>query len=127
LGGPVVAQTHGTTVLDPGPSPAARLHIYAHCLCGTEGGVALLVVNGDRGASPSLDLPIAAERYTLTAESLTGTSVQLNGSELRLGSQDQLPSLLGTPILAGRVNFEPVSITFLAIANAHNLACHERG
>src|ERR1700674_3498786 len=57
----------GTTVLDPGPSPAASLHLYAHCLRGGEGGVALLAINADRVASASLDLPATTERYTLTA------------------------------------------------------------
>ena len=39
----------GTTVLDPGPSPAsANLHLYAHCLRDQPGGVALLAINADK-------------------------------------------------------------------------------
>ena len=113
----------GTTVLDPGPSPAASLHLYAHCLRGVEGGVALLAINADRVASASLDLPATTERYTLTAHNLTDSSVQMNGSELRLGDHNELPMLEGKPENSGRVSFAPVSITFLAIADAHNRAC----
>jgi heparanase len=113
----------GTTVLDPGPSPAASLHLYAHCLRGGEGGVALLAINADRVASPWLDLPMRTQRYTLTAHDLTDIRVQMNGSELRLGDHDELPVLESTPEKLGRVSFAPVSISFLAIPDAHNPAC----
>lgn len=44
----------GTTVLKAGPSPAPTLHLYAHCLRNSPGGVALLVINTDRtGPAPS--------------------------------------------------------------------------
>ena len=78
----------GTTVLDPGLSTASNLHLYSHCLHGQPGGVALLAINTDRSASQSLDLAMAAERYTLTAPSLDATSMQLNGSELKLGEDE---------------------------------------
>jgi hypothetical protein len=113
----------GMTVLDPGPSPAASLHLYAHCLRGGEGGIALLVINTDRVASPSLDLPLASQRYTLTAHNLADIRVQMNGSELSLGDHDELPMLKSRPEKSGRVSFAPVSITFLAIPDVHNPAC----
>ena len=46
----------GTTVLDPGPSPAPALHLYAHSLRGVPGGVSLLVINTDQTASQSLNV-----------------------------------------------------------------------
>ena len=113
----------GTAVLDPGPSPAPSLHLYAHCLRGSPGGVALLAINTDRAASQSLEVPTAAERYTLTAPNLEDTSVQLNGSELKLGPNDDLPALAGVSTQAGRLTFAPASITFLAMPNAGNGSC----
>jgi hypothetical protein len=113
----------GTTVLNPGPSPAESLHLYAHCLRGVPGGVALLAINADRAAAHSVDLATEAQRYTLTADKLEDTRVQLNGSELRLGSNDDLPPLSGLPTQPGRLTFAPASITFLAIANAGNATC----
>jgi hypothetical protein len=113
----------GTTVLNPGPSPVESLHLYAHCLRGVPGGVALLVINADRSAAHSFELATAAERYTLTADNLEGTRVQLNGSELRLGSNDDLPPLAGLPTRPDRLTFGPASITFLAIPNAGNASC----
>lgn len=35
----------GTTVLDPGVANGPGLHVYAHCLRGTPGGVSLLAIN----------------------------------------------------------------------------------
>jgi hypothetical protein len=113
----------GPTVLNPGPSPAPALHVYAHCLRGHSGGVALLAINTGRTASQSLELPTESDRYTLTARNLEDTRVDLNGDELRLGANDELPRLAGVPTQSGRITFAPASITFLAIPNANNGNC----
>ncbi|MGB8030422.1 MAG: hypothetical protein WCF30_12260 [Terracidiphilus sp.] len=113
----------GTTVLNPGAFSAAGLHVYAHCLRDTPGGVTVLVINANRTAPQSLDVPIAAELYTITAGSLLSNQVRLNGNELSLGADDALPQLMGTPTDSGNLIFPPTSITFLAIPNANNSAC----
>ncbi len=112
----------GTTVLNPGESPNSRLKLYAHCLRNTPGGVAMLVINTDRGTALSLDAP-AAERYTMTAVKLLDSVVELNGHELRLGADDSLPELTGTSTQVGNLTFGPASITFLAMPKANNAAC----
>jgi hypothetical protein len=113
----------GTTVLDAGPSPSPNLHLYAHCLRNQPGGVALLAINADRTASQDLDVPIASQRYTLTAKNLMDNKVDLNGTELKPASNGDLPQLTGKPQSPGHVMFAPASITFLAIPNAGNAAC----
>ena len=113
----------GTTVLNPGPSPATGLHLYAHCLRGIQGGVALLVINLDHARSQTPDIPATADRYTLSAKNLSDTQVQMNGSDLVLGVHDELPALEGTQTQSGPVSFAPTTITFLAIPEAHNAAC----
>jgi hypothetical protein len=113
----------GTTVLDAGPSPSPSLHLYAHCLRNQPGGVGLLAINADQTASQELDVPTVSERYTLTARELLDNEVDLNGSQLKLGSNGDLPQLTGKPQASGQVKFAPVSITFLAIPNAGNAAC----
>jgi hypothetical protein len=114
----------GTTVLDPGLSTASNLHVYSHCLRGQPGGLALLAINADPSASQSLDLAVAAERYTLTAPSLDATSMQLNGTELKLGEDDAIPTLTGISTGSGRLTLPPATITFLAIPKANNASCH---
>jgi hypothetical protein len=113
----------GTTVLDPGLSPATTLHLYAQCLPNHPGGVTLLVINANPQTAQSLDLPLASERYTLTAANLQDNHIQLNGVDLQLGLNDALPSLKGVSTHAGSVSFAPASITFLTIPKAHNASC----
>jgi heparanase len=78
------------------------------------------VINNDKTASQSINLSTAAERYTLTAKNLTDRVVQLNGNELKVGPNDRLPELKGTPTKSGPITFAPASITFLAMREAHN-------
>jgi hypothetical protein len=108
--------------LDAGVPIHKGLHVYAHSLRGTPGGVALLVISTDRDAARTLAIPTAARRYTLSASPLQGTRVQLNGTELRLGARDDLPDLAGVPVAAGDVSFAPATITFLALPGAGNKA-----
>jgi glycosyl hydrolase family 79 len=113
----------GTTVLDSGVPIQTGLHVYAHSLRGTPGGVALLVINTDRDAARTLRIPTEARRYTLSASPLQGARVQLNGKELALGAHDEVPDRVGVPVAAGDISFEPASITFLALPTAENSAC----
>lgn len=113
----------GTTVLDPGLPIEAGLHVYAHCLRGVPGGVALLVINNDTAASRSINVPVSALRYTLGATVLQSKTVALNGKTLELGQNDALPALTGALTPAGDLRFEPATISFLALASAANGAC----
>ena len=113
----------GSVVLDPGLPVQAGLHVYAHCLRGTSGGVSLLILNVDRSASHALTLPAASERYGLDAASLQDTTVRLNGLPLQLGAQDDLPRIAGVWTAAGALTFAPATITFLTMPAAGNRAC----
>jgi hypothetical protein len=113
----------GATVLDAGTSPSENLHLYAQCLRGKPGGVTLLAINADKAAAQTIAIPTGAERYTLTSSDLLSASVELNGSELKLGAEDALPKLVGQKVHAGQVTFAPASITFLAFPKADNAGC----
>jgi len=113
----------GTTVLDPGPSPAPNLHLFAHCLRNHPGGVTLLALNTSETDAQSIQASTVSERYNLTARDLTDRVVFLNGSELNLGPDDALPELHGTATRAGKITFAPASITFLAFPDARNINC----
>jgi heparanase 1 len=113
----------GTTVLDAGASPSPDLHLYAHCLPGRPGGVTLLAINADRTSSHPLAIPVKSDRYTLTARELTDTAVELNGNELKLSSDGDVPSLAGASTPAGSVVLAPASITFLSMPDAGNSSC----
>jgi len=86
-------------------------------------GVSLLILNVDRKAPHALTLLAASERYRLDAASLQDTAVRLNGLPLRLGSQDDLPRMVGVRTAAGALTLAPASITFLTMPAAGNNAC----
>jgi hypothetical protein len=113
----------GTTLLDARVSAAPNTYVYAQCLAGRPGGVTLLVINADEQRSFDFNLPIAGERYTLTAKQLEDTTVELNGKPLQLTSSGDLPPFEGEPVGIGRVSFAPASITYLTIRNAGNSNC----
>jgi len=113
----------GKTVLDAGVSPTSGVHLYAHCLRDRPGGVALLAINFDRETPQDLTASLPYDRYTLTSKDLLGTSVELNGRELKTGDHDALPEMAGKPARAGRTTLAPASITFLAFPNAGNASC----
>ncbi|WP_263379740.1 hypothetical protein [Granulicella paludicola] len=115
----------GTTVLDPGVSPGPNVYVYAQCLRGVKGGVAVLAINADKNSPATMSLPKAAERYTLSATELQSAHVELNGVELRLGEGDALPALRGATVAAGEVTLAPATITFFGISGAENAACRE--
>lgn len=113
----------GTTVLDPGQSPSTSLHLYAQCLRGVPGGVALLAINADKASEHALEIPAKADRYTLTSPELESKIAVLNGRALKLGSGDSLPDLKAQSAKAGQISLEPASITFLAFPKAGNASC----
>jgi hypothetical protein len=93
----------GTTVLESGVPIQEGLHIYAHSLRATPGGVAVLAIDNDPAAAHTLRLPSAAVRYTLSSPSgLETRTVSLNGTGLTLGPDDALPTPVGvaTPVNA---------------------------
>jgi len=113
----------GATVLESGIPIRAGLHVYAHCLRGTPGGVALLAINNSRTQPASIELPTPAEQYTLAAQEPEGTPVQLNGQELKPDANDELPELQAARIQAGIIELAPAGITFLPVAGAENASC----
>jgi hypothetical protein len=115
-------QLMGKTVLESGVPIQLGLHVYAQCQRGTPGGVTLLVINNDRSGIRSLNLPLAAERYTLDAAKLDDKAVRLNGQPLTLGTNDALPTLSGVAT-RGIVAFAPATITFLTVPTAANAQC----
>ena len=114
----------GTTVLNAGTSPAPGVHLFAHCLAGKPGGVALLAVNTDRGAPQEVVVPLPGERYTLaSSKGLLSHEVELNGQALVAGKDGSLPVIKGAATKAGGLALPAASLTFLALPDAGNASC----
>jgi heparanase len=106
----------GTEVYEAG-SGAPGVYLFAHNMKGHEGGITLLVINTNKQPT-SVAIPSNAEQYTLTSTELQGKTVQLNGQELKLGSDDELPALKGNAIKSGNVTLPATSISFFNVADA---------
>jgi heparanase len=114
----------GTTVLNARESHRPSLYLYAHCLRDKPGGVAILVLNADKTGAHDVELSTKSMRYSLTSNDLMSPTVQLNGVELALTSDGDLPAINGLAQPGGRISLAPASITFLAVPGARNAACH---
>ena len=114
----------GVTVLDPHTAALpANLHLYAQCLRGQPGGVAVLALNADHVAARTLSVSRPVVRYTLSADALLDSKVKLNGVTLALKPDGGLPDLTGAKAARGAVKLAPETITFLAIPKADVPAC----
>jgi hypothetical protein len=115
------------TVLEAGSPGSGSVHLYAHCLRGVSGGVAVLAINTDAGAAHELTIPLQAERYTLTAKDLMDNRVDMNGSELKLTPGGDVPALAGMPAPSGLQTLPAASISFFSVRQANNAACLSPG
>ncbi len=115
--------TMGTTVLDAGTAPSASVHLYAQCMKNHPGGVTLLAINLSRTDAQTLNVPEKSTRYTLTATDLMSHSIKLNGKDLKLAANGDVPTTTGLATTKGTVTLPAASITFLTIADANNSAC----
>ena len=113
----------GPIVLDPGTAGLDDLHVYAHCDPGKAGSITVLAIN-DSDKQQRLTIPLSAMRFTLHAAQLRSGTVQLNGKTLFLRENDAFPEIAGVPTAAGAIVFAARSITFVAIPDAANPACH---
>jgi heparanase len=115
--------TMGTTVLDAGAAPSNSVHLYAQCMKNQPGGVTLLALNLSQTEAQKLTIPEKSTRYTLTATDLVGHTVQLNGKEMALSANGDVPALAGMATPKGDVSLPAASVTFLTVAGANNPAC----
>jgi heparanase len=116
----------GTTVLNPEAQSDPSVRVYAQCMKSVPGGVALVAMNTDAKGKHSIGISTPAERYTLTSDALTSNAVSLNGTVLHANADGSLPALNNQHVEAGTIELDPVSIVYLAVPSANNLACKEQ-
>lgn len=105
----------GETVYDAGPvSEGAR--VFAHSRKDGEEGVVYLVINNSLTETTTVELPKETERYTLSGNGKIRSRVMLlNGEQLLLGENDELPNLAPVVQPAGKVELAPGTCTFFVL------------
>ena len=105
----------GTTVYDSGYPVSEGAHVYCHSRRDGKEGSAWLVINNSKEVT-TLELPKAAEVYALTGNGkLRSRTMLLNGNELVLGENDELPDLSGVAVEAGTLEVQPGGCTFVVL------------
>ena len=111
----------GEKVLSSPAAPSADLRLYAQCLKGSSGGVALAAINIGTNEK-SFAVPGTANVWKMTAPELTSETVLVNGKAPALATDGSLIGL--DPVAArGSVAVGGQSIAFVALPDAGNAAC----
>lgn len=114
-------RTMGQTVLASPKSPSPALRLYAHCLAGKPGGVAVMALNTGEAAQP-VNLGGKALGWTMTGQPLDTRNVMINGNQPELTADLKFTGLDGKAI-SGRTTIPGQSVAFFAVPGAANPAC----
>ena len=89
-------------------------HVYAHSRKDGLDGKAYLVINNSKENETEVTLPKEADLYLLTADFIRCETMKLNGRDLVLGENDELPDL--SPVkVEGKVILPPATIAFIVL------------
>ena len=105
----------GTTVYDTKEEIREGAHVFAHSRRDGKDGIAYLVINNSETENTTVTLPKAAEVYKLSCDTLRGTVMKLNGKELVLGENNELPDMSPVTAEAGELVVGPAEIVFVVM------------
>jgi len=106
----------GHTVYASGEEIREGAHVYAHSRKDGKDGYAYLVINNSWTETTTVELPKEATVYALTGNGkLRSRTMLLNGRELVLGENDELPCLCGEQVSAGTLEVAPGGCTFVIL------------
>ena len=75
-----------------------------------------LGINNSWTETTTVELPVDAVRYTLSGNGkMRSRTMLLNGRELVLGENDELPAMDGVTVPAGTLEVQPGGCTFIVL------------
>lgn len=105
----------GTTVYDCGNPNTEGAHIFCHSRQDGKDGCVYLVINNSLSEVTTVELPKEAEVYALAGkDGMRSTVMTLNGRELVLGENNELPEMNGKTV-SGIVEVTPGSCAFIVL------------
>ena len=105
----------GDSVYASGEAIREGAHVFAHSRKDGKPGYGYLVINTSWTEKTTVELPGEADAYILTGNGkLRSRTMLLNGKELTLGENDELPALDGVKV-SGKVELEPGSCAFFLV------------
>lgn len=97
------------------PEPVEGAHVYVHDRADGKDGYAALVINNSKTDATTVKLPKDAEVYVLSAETIRSQTMKLNGKDLVLGENDEVPALDPVAVPAGDFTLEPATMAFIVL------------
>ena len=108
-------QLMGATVYDSKIPAEEGAHVYCHSRRDGKDGCVYLVINNSKTSVTSVELPKDAVCYTLAGrDGLRSSVMTLNGRDLVLRANDELPELFGKTV-SGKLELSPGSCAFLVL------------
>ncbi len=105
----------GNTCYASGEAIREGAYVYAHSRADGKDGYAYLVINTSWTDTTTVELPKEAEAYVLTGNGkMRSRTMLLNGKELVLGANDELPVMEGVKV-SGKVELAPGSCAFFVL------------
>ena len=105
----------GTVVYDTKEEIREGAHVYAHNRKDGKDGICYMIINNSLTETTTVELEKNAEVYVLSADSIRASKMKLNGVELNLTENDELPSLEGKCVEAGSLDLAPATVTFIVL------------
>ena len=103
-----------TTVYNTEEEIREGAHVFAHSRRDGKDGVAYCIINNSETEATTVELPKAAEVYKLSADAIRATVMKLNGKELVLDENDNVPAM-DPVVLEGTLTLEPATIAFVVM------------
>ena len=105
----------GKICYDSGIATQEGAHVYCHSRKDGKEGCVYLVINNSWTETTTVELPKTAEVYALTGNGgMRSRTMLLNGKELTLGENDELPALTGVT-MEDSVDIAPGGCTFIVL------------
>lgn len=105
----------GTTVYECGNPGVSGAHLYCHSRRDGKEGAAYLLINNSLTDCTEVELPKDAEVYVLDGQTMRASTMRLNGKELKLDGDGNLPELTPVKQKAGELVLAPGSCTFIVL------------
>ena len=92
-------------------------HVYVHSRKDGKEGKVYLIINNSETETTTVDVPVDGTIYVLNGKdgNKRATVMTLNGRDLVLGENWELPDLSGDPVSAGKIELAPMTCTFLVV------------
>ena len=107
----------GTAVYATSEPIREGAHVYCHAYKADPAKKCYLIINNSETETTTVEVPADGTIYTLAGKdgNKRATVMTLNGRDLVLGENWELPDLSGDAIAAGKVELAPMTCTFLVV------------